>query len=135
MLVLSIIAGYVVVGMYGARFNYDKREEMLSHVSGRRRDEFVPPEIMAFFGLLFWPIIFLAYGFGWWVRGSERKVQRKHRKEIAKREAAEEQRRAEKKRLDGLCEPWNLMLNDPRATKEQKDFAREMLRGLVLDAK
>lgn len=60
------------------------------------------------------------------------RIVRAERREDAKVQA---EKQAEQERLDALCRPWNLILRDSATSKEEKDFAREILKGLVVGAK
>lgn len=40
-------------------------------------------------------------------------------------------REAEQERFDNLCKPWNVILRDPQASKEEKSMARDILSNLA----
>jgi hypothetical protein len=44
-------------------------------------------------------------------------------------------RKEETERFDALCKPWNVILRDPDASKEEKDLARTILADLALGHK
>lgn len=118
---LIILAGYVVGTLITAR--------IIGNEIHKDGDDEYGMTALAFV----WPVLALIFGWLWWVEGAERKEARLARKERVKAEKVEAARVAEKKRLDALCEPWRMALRDPNASEQEKAFAEEMLRGLVLD--